>query len=165
MKTAAGLVAYCRQQLGKPYWFGTFGNTATAALYESKRQEYPAQYEDTDFTDQFGCRVHDCSGLVKGYFWSEGPDAEPEYASAGFPDLSANGIAEKCGASENMAAMPEEMGLLLFMPGHVGVYVGGGRVIEARGHRWGVVETALAERPWRRWGRCPGLKYGEDDHA
>ena len=165
MKTASGLVAYCRRQLGKPYWFGTFGNTTTVELYEKKKQEYPSQYEAEDFLLQLGSRAHDCSGLVKGYFWSEAPDAEPVYASGGFPDISANGIAEKCGATEDMAAMPDVPGLLVFMPGHVGVYVGGGRVIEARGHRWGVVETALAERPWSRWGRCPGLAYEEEDNT
>ena len=30
-KTNAGLVEYCRAQLGLPYWYGTFGQTASAS--------------------------------------------------------------------------------------------------------------------------------------
>ena len=29
MKTATGLVEYAIAQLGKPYWYGTFGQTAS----------------------------------------------------------------------------------------------------------------------------------------
>ena len=36
-KTAAGLVAYAKAQKGKPYWYGTFGNTATESLLNSKK--------------------------------------------------------------------------------------------------------------------------------
>lgn len=28
-KTNAGLVAYAKAQLGRPYWWGTFGQTAS----------------------------------------------------------------------------------------------------------------------------------------
>ena len=35
MKTAKGLVEYAKAQLGLPYWYGTFGNIGTAALYAS----------------------------------------------------------------------------------------------------------------------------------
>ena len=28
-KTNVGLVDYARNQLGRPYWYGTFGNKAT----------------------------------------------------------------------------------------------------------------------------------------
>ena len=36
---------------------------------------------------------------------------------------------------------------------HMGVYIGNGRVIEARGREYGVVETALDERDWVKFGR------------
>ena len=31
-KTGVGLAAYAKAQLGKPYWWGTFGQTATPQL-------------------------------------------------------------------------------------------------------------------------------------
>ena len=43
-KTNIGLVAYAKAQLGKPYWYGTFGQTGTASLLESKARQYPSFY-------------------------------------------------------------------------------------------------------------------------
>ena len=36
-KTNDGLVNYAKAQLGKPYWYGTFGNTASKSLLNSKK--------------------------------------------------------------------------------------------------------------------------------
>ena len=55
--------------------------------------------------------------------------------------------------------LPEIPGILVFMPGHVGIYIGGGRVIVARGFNYGVVETDIKDRPWESWGKCPWIKY------
>ena len=49
--------------------------------------------------------------------------------------------------------MPDVPGVLVFMPGHVGIYIGNGKVIEARGHAYGVVETNLVGRGWKEWGK------------
>ncbi|MBE6719187.1 MAG: hypothetical protein E7571_00845 [Ruminococcaceae bacterium] len=47
----------------------------------------------------------------------------------------------------------------MFLPGHVGVYIGGGYVIEAKGHAYGVVKTAFKGRGWKNWGKCPWITY------
>ena len=41
MKTNKGLVEYANAQLGKPYWYGTFGQNADAELYAAKKKQYP----------------------------------------------------------------------------------------------------------------------------
>ena len=81
-KTASGLVAYCKAQLGRPYWWGTFGNTATAQLYYDKKAQYPAYYTAGDFMGQVGQRVHDCVGMIKGYLWSATPESVPVYTAS-----------------------------------------------------------------------------------
>ena len=43
--------------------------------------------------------------------------------------------------------------------GHVGVYIGNGKVVEARGHAYGVVRTNLKSRPWSKWAYDPDLVY------
>ena len=48
-KTASGLIAYCQAQLGRPYWMGTFGNTASATLYQSNKKRLPQYYAASDF--------------------------------------------------------------------------------------------------------------------
>ena len=76
-KTNGGLVEYCKAQIGRPYWYGTFGNTASASLYEAKKKQYPKYYTAKDYASQYGQRVHDCAGLIKGYLWSATPDSPP----------------------------------------------------------------------------------------
>ena len=79
MKTAKGLVSYANAQLGLPYWYGTFGQKATAELYAAKKKQYPELYKSwNDFPTQYGQRVHDCVGLIKGYLWSETATATPK---------------------------------------------------------------------------------------
>ena len=41
----------------------------------------------------------------------------------------------------------------------MGVYIGGGKVIEARGHAYGVQETYLNRRGWNFWGMPDWLDY------
>lgn len=159
LKNNIGLAAYATAQLGRPYWFGCFGQTASPALLVAKRSQYPRQYTASDFPRQYGKRVHDCVGLIKGYMWSDGPDGKPSYASNGFPDISANTLLSRCVERGDIKTIPEVVGVCVFMSGHVGVYIGGGYVIEARGHAYGVVKTRLAARPWRQWGKIPFIQY------
>lgn len=162
-KTNLGLVEYCRAQIGKPYWLGTFGQTASKTLYEQKKRQLPKNYTAKDFPSQYGQRVHDCIGLIKGYIWSETPEAVPVYASNGCPDIDESGMYVKCREKGSIGTIPELPGTLVFFEGHVGVYIGNGEVIEARGHAYGVVKTKLKERPWRNWGLCPYIEYEEDN--
>lgn len=161
-KTAKGLVAYCFASLGRPYWYGTFGQVASKWLLENRRKTYPRYYTATDFESQIGQIVQDCVGLIKGYFWKDSPNATKYAYQRGLPDVSADGLYSICTRkSSKMSAMPDEAGIAVFMQGHVGVYVGDGWVIEARGHAYGVVKTRLSERPWKRWAYIKGLDYSD----
>lgn len=162
MKTAKGLVEYAQAQLGLPYWYGTFGQIGSKELYVSKKKQYPMYYrwEGTpynNFSYQYGKRVHDCVGLIKGYLWSDTPTSSPKYNVE--QDKSADGMRKVCKETGTISSMPDIPGILVFMSGHVGVYIGDGYVIEARGHEYGVVKTALGSRPWKWWGKCPYISY------
>ena len=162
-KTNLGLVEYAKAQLGLPYWYGTFGNIATEALYKQKAAQYPKYYKRSNYNQgwahQYGQRAHDCVGLIKGYLWSDTPTSKPKYNSA--QDYSANGMRSVCKEQGKIATMPEIKGLLVFFDGHIGVYIGNGEVIEAKGHNDGVVKTKLKSRPWKYWGKCPFITYEE----
>lgn len=160
-KSAAGLVEYASAQLGRPYWYGTFGQTATRSLYDYNKGRLPEYYRWEDMTGQLGQRVHDCVGLIKGYCWSDTPDSPPVYASNGCPDLSAEGMLLACREKGPFDRLPETPGALLFKSGHVGVYIGSGLAIEARGHLQGVVRTETAGSSWLWWGLCPYIEYPE----
>lgn len=160
-KTNTGLVAYAKAQLGKPYWYGTFGDVADEDLYNKKKKQYPKYYDRSKYnqgwTHQYGYRVHDCVGLIKGYLWSETATSKPKYNLA--QDVSANGMLNACKTKGKINTIPEVPGVLVFYDGHVGVYEGNGYVIEARGHNYGVVRTKLADRKWVYWGYCPFVTY------
>lgn len=151
-KTAKGLVEYCQAQLGRPYWYGTFGQIATKQLLDSKRKQYQSYYKADDFESQIGERVHDCAGLIEGYMWSDTPTSKPVYKSNDFPEVSADSLYNMCEKKgTSMGDLPNVAGIVVFMRGHVGIYIGNGEVIEARGHSYGVVKTKLTRRPWKRW--------------
>ena len=163
-KTAAGLVEYAKAQLGKPYWWGTFGQIATAGLLSAKRQQYPSQYGEWNFQKDFGKKVHDCAGLIKGYRWCDTPQSAPHYKAS--EDVGVYGLYSQCSIKGSMATMPDEPGVLLFRKdlGHVGIYIGEGKAIEAMGKRWGVVETRLSQRNWCYWGKPDWIEYEKSEN-
>ena len=161
VKTNSGLVAYAKEQIGLPYWWGTFGQTATESLLSAKRKQYPSYYTANDFGRQLGKRVHDCIGLIKGYLWSESPTSTPKYNSA--QDVSAQGMYDKCTKRGNIGSFDKVKGRLLFKGSsashitHVGVYAGDGVVYEARGHAYGVIKSDFSSGSWTHWGQCPWI--------
>lgn len=159
-KTNTGLVEYAKAQLGKPYWYGCTGQKSTKDLYAYKKRQYPKQYTWSCPANQLGIKVHDCVGLIKGYLWCDSPTSTTVHYNAS-QDVSANGMLEKCKQKGTISTMPDIPGILVFLPGHVGVYIGGGYVIEAKGHAYGVVKTKLAGRGWKSWGKCPWITYEE----
>ncbi len=55
--------------------------------------------------------------------------------------------------------MPEIPGLAVWQPGHIGVYIGNGYVIEAQGNSTGVVKTKVSKGRWTHWLQLPYLEY------
>jgi hypothetical protein len=160
-KTNTGLVEYALAQLGKPYWWGTFGQIASAGLLVQKRTQYPDRYNTygDECKKQFGQKVHDCVGLIKGYLWCDTPDSEPIYKAS--QDVAVSGLFMVCPENGSIDTMPDTPGVCVFMRdmSHVGVYIGGGDVVEATGHARGVVKTKLAGRGWGLWGKPRWISY------
>lgn len=165
-KTNSGLVAYAKAQIGKPYWYGTFGQTATEALYKYNKGRLPSYYTASDFPKQYGKRVHDCVGLIKGYIWSENATATPKYNAS--QDKSAAGMYAASTQKGPISGFPKRAGQLVYKGTtaakitHVGVYGGDGYVYEAKGHAYGVVKTVYRATDWQYWSQCP---YITDDGA
>lgn len=162
MKTNKGLVEYCIKQLGKPYWYGTFGQYSTITLYEMKKTQYPKYYTANDYDSQLNQKVHDCVGLIKGYLWCDEPEGKPTYNKN--QDKSANGMYNVSTIKGDMSTFKDCVGLLLYKGSstsritHVGVSCGDGYVIEAKGHKYGVVKTKL-DSSWKYWSKCPYITY------
>ncbi|MCD8119760.1 MAG: NlpC/P60 family protein [Lachnospiraceae bacterium] len=163
-KTNSGLVTYAKAQVGLPYWYGTYGQTASASLYKDKKKQYPSYYTASDFAKQYGKRVHDCVGLIKGYLWSSSTTATPSYNKT--QDKSASGMYAASSEKGKINTFPKHAGQLVYKGTteakihHVGVYDGNGYVYEAKGHAYGVVMTKFVTSEWDFWSQCP---YCTDD--
>ena len=158
MKTNKGLVEYAKAQIGKPYYYGSFGQLGTKGFYDQKKRQYPNNYKFTYNAAAATQKVHDCVGLIKGYLWCDSPtDTTPVYNAA--QDKSANGMYDACTKKGDISTMPDVAGVLVFMSGHVGIYIGNGEVVEAKGYSYGVIKSQLKGRGWKSWGYCPYVTY------
>lgn len=63
----------------------------------------------------------------------------------------------------SMSAMPEIVGLAVWKEGHIGVYIGGGYVIEAASTTKGVIKTQVEGRGWQGWCKIPYIDYLEEE--
>ena len=159
-KTNAGLFSYAKAQVGKPYFFGTYGQKASRALYRAKKKQYPKYYKWDYSTRYTGQRVHDCAGLIKGYLWSKTPTSSPHYNRK--QDYGANGFYTHAKKKGSISTFKKVKGQLVFKgtaskKTHVGVYIGGGYVVEAKGHKYGVVKSKLSSG-WKYWAQCNLIK-------
>lgn len=163
-KTASGLVAYAKAQLGRPYWLGGCGHKASKDLYNQNKTRLG--YGSWDIYDQdVGKKVHDCCGMIKGYCWTDGPDAfftgGKQYQSNGCKDWGVSDMYKQCKTKGAINTIPETPGLLVFNEslGHVGIYIGNGEVVEAYNTNKDVVKTTLKTRNFVYWGKAPWIEY------
>lgn len=164
MLTNLQLAQFCRQVYADHwcYWYGTYGKKCTQALYEEKKRQYPEHYTASrengykiDIRNGYTCA--DCAGLIKAFFWMGGDSsASPKYGSNGFRDRGADSIFKTCRESGPIGTIPEDVpGLVVWKPGHIGVYIGGGETIEMKGFAYDCVRTGLKNGTWTHWGRLP----------
>lgn len=147
------------------YVWGTFGNVLTRSLLDYKLKQYPegvGNYQDFIEKNWFGRRTTDCIGLIKGYGWLDADTLTIHYGTNGMPDLGANQMYQSARVKGGMDTMPDVPGIAVWKSGHIGVYIGGGYVIEAMSTKRGVVKTELAGRGWTGWCEIPHINYIEE---
>ena len=163
-KNAADLVTYAIHawESGWGYVWGTYGNVLTESLLTYKVSQYPdgvGNHENIICANWLGGRTTDCVGLIKGYGWLNAETMEIQYGTHGMPDIGANQMYYNAKESGPISTMPDIPGLAVWHDGHIGVYIGGGQVVEAMGTKYGVVKTELADRSWTHWLKVPYINY------
>lgn len=151
--TAAQLIEGCKKRLGWGYVLGGQGELYSQAVAEKFYRYYkdkPRSYYFETCARWFGHRVVDCSGLVIEAI----RDYQPTYN-----DRTANTLFNECRESGEISSLPEIPGVCVWKSGHIGVYIGGGKVIESRGYAYGVVITDVKTRPWTHWGKLAAVDY------
>ena len=156
------------------YVMGCFGAPMTAANKERYCQNHSYNQQTarqvmikSATSDTFG---FDCVCLIKGLLWGwNGSKAKTyggaTYASNGVPDVSADGIIGKCkDVSTDFSKLA--VGELLWMTGHVGIYIGNGQAVECT-PAWknGVQVTDVLNvksgtgHKWTKHGKLPYVTY------
>lgn len=157
--------------------FGAPMTTANKSRYTvntpyNKKPERTAKIKAAS-EDTFG---FDCVGLIKGLLWGWNGNLKARYGgstygSNGVPDISEDTMIQKCNPSTDFKKIVT--GAVVWMPGHIGIYVGDGLVVESS-PIWkdGVQITALGNigtkkdyntRFWTKWGKLPYLDYEDDE--
>ncbi|KAK2947262.1 putative Exo-glucosaminidase lytG precursor [Blattamonas nauphoetae] len=178
---AATLVATCTKictSYKTTYMWGVFGSPVTTSIIQQKRSQYPNWYTAAKVA-QFNALVgkgyfgFDCVGMIKGVLWGWKGDASKTYggatyASNGVPDIGADTMITRCsGVSTSFARVAN--GEALWMSGHIGVYLGGGKGAECTA-AWSskCMITAVANigsisglnsRRWAKHGKLPYVSY------
>lgn len=157
-KTNSGLVEYVKAKIGCYYWFGCFGQMASAKLYEQKKAQYAKYYKANDYAKQIADpkQVFDCAGIIKAYYWTKDvSDVKPKYDAK--TDYGATAFYQHCTKKGTIKTFDGVAGRLLFKGtpskmSHVGVYLGDNKIGEAKGHKWGVIISEL-DGTWTHWGQ------------
>lgn len=162
-KTAEGLAKFAEGMLFEAYWFGACCYACTETLLREKSRQYPSEYTGErldkyrrDIAENKRCA--DCVGLIKGYCW-QNAQGRIVYRQNGCPDVGARGMRAAARVFGRISALPETAGLLLWKDGHIGVYLGGGEIAEARGFSYGIVKSRVDERDFSEWFECPYIEY------
>lgn len=152
-------------QVKTVYAWGMFGSQITKKSVTAKAKQYPDWYGSRSFDHLYDSEVYgfDCIGLVKAVLWGWSESTGAKYASGGVPDVSADGMIAKCSeVSSDFTRI--SVGEFVWMKGHCGVYIGGGKVVEST-PIWknGVQITALSSRKWLKHGKLPWVSYDTEE--
>ena len=150
--------------LNTAYASGTFGQKYTEAFIKQKKAQYPKWYTDKRVADlkaraAKALYLFDCVGLIKGIIWGF---PKMTYESNGLKDVSDQGLWDKYCINKSKDFNMIKSGAIVHIKGHVGIYIGDGKVIECT-TKWGskVIITAcgnigsikgLNTRSWDEYG-------------
>lgn len=160
------------------YVMGCFGAPMTAA----NKQRYINNGSHNDYNlqptrkaminaasaDTFG---FDCVCLIKAVLWGWNGDKNKNYGGAGYavngvPDIGADEMINRCkGISTDFTKI--EVGEAVWLPGHIGVYIGNGLAVECTPAWKNKVQITACNcdksgynrRNWKKHGKLPYITY------
>ena len=157
--------AIAAERAGWGYVWGACGQVLTESALASKVSQYPDEVggqEEFIRTHWLGRRCADCVGLIKGYGWFDAETQEINYGTNGMPDIGADGMYEAATEKGTIDTLPETPGLALWHSGHIGIYIGDGKVIHAANTHAGVIISDVLGSGFTHWLKIPYIDYADD---
>ena len=140
------------------YIWGQWGGTWTQAKQNAASREMTVKYG----SKWIGHRVADCSGLFRWAYSELGESIAHGSNSIFDRYCSAKGTLKNGKRTDGADLLP---GTAVFTGdakehGHIGLYIGNGKVIEAAGTRQGVIKSDVTDSKWTYWGELKAVDYG-----
>jgi len=157
---ASDLITKFQQALDEK-WGYIYGESGE--IWTEQKQSKATRQQTIEYGRQWiGKRVADCSGLFSWAFRQLGG-----YMYHGSNKMYKSYCTKKGKLSGGAGLKP---GTAVFTGtetehGHVGLYIGGGDVIEAAGTQQGVIKSKLSNKKWTYWGELKGVDYGKTEAA
>lgn len=173
MSRVTGFIEYLESHVGDMYVWGAQGQQvdsmsdpyAWIERRETSDTNYNRAVKFMEKAEKRPLYAFDCSGLIVHYIsdirrWMKG-------------DTTAQGLYRMCGENRGyVGKTPIWPGDLVFKYSesskkmvHVGVYVGDGYTIEAKGRDDGVCKRLLSQGDWTHWGRLPLLQADDPEET
>ena len=139
MKTGKELAKFALTKLETPYFYGSKMTKLTEIFMLQMHKMYPSIVTDNYIAKarkkgQVGKVNVDCSGLIGAYRGKQIGSAQLySTAKKRLPISEVNNFA---------------IGTVLWKQGHVGVYIGNGKCVEAKGIDYGVIESKVSDSKW-----------------
>lgn len=164
MIKADKLIEYAINAVGAGYCWGADGQVCSPKIRRELAGRTSSQSNKNNLlitcAKWDGKRVWDCSGLFRGA-WRE----LDKYRSGGATTI----YKSWCNEKGTIDTMPDIPGIAVFRGtagnmAHIGLYIGKGEVIDARGSAKGVVRGTLESYGrWTHWGRLEDVDYSEGE--
>ncbi|QEY34419.1 peptidoglycan-binding protein [Caproiciproducens galactitolivorans] len=132
-----------------------------------KAYEEGWQYRSSGFGQFFGSsRGTDCSGLIKSYLWWTDDSSNPKPNRIAVAGSSAS-MLESASVKGTInysdpSSLPRIHGLILYQPGHVGVYIGDNMAVDNRDYGVNMKCEKVFGRSrakWTMWFKLPQITY------
>ncbi|MDR2650078.1 MAG: C40 family peptidase [Clostridiales bacterium] len=137
------LVEYVKSKIGVPYLYGAKMETITRDKFDMLKKLYGRLVWDTDAA-KIGKVCVDCSGLISSF-------TGVVRGSSQFKEA-----AKQVNPINTIASAP--VGALVWMQGHIGVYIGNGEYIAADGSAYGTRKGKLPNK-FTHWFLCSDIEY------
>ncbi len=145
--TNVGLVEHAKATLGTNYVFGMKNTIMTQANYTYLFNQYGSEYVWVSDADKIGTICVDCSGLISSYTGKTKNSTSYKNESTAY-------------TIDTIDKAP--IGSAVWRSGHIGIYIGDGEIIEARGSAFGTVQTKVSERDFTHWFKLVDIEYEEE---